>query len=88
MRLRISEVEISTQFDSVLQILLQHVVKMFLELLFTIFWRFLWFPSNFGMICKFDSGNTLDLGFLIEVAISDKLTSEMSISCKNHENNH
>ena len=61
---------------------------MFLELLFTIFWRFLWFPSIFGMICKFDSSNSLDLGLFIEVATSDKLTSEMSISYKNHENNH
>ena len=39
------------------------------------------------MICKFDSSNSLDLGLFIEVATSDKLTSEMSISYKNNENN-
>ena len=96
MRLRISEVKISTQFHPVLQILLQYVVKSVSRTsvyntlkIFYDFQAFLeWFVSLIVVI-------PYDLKLFSEVATTGNLTLKMSISykimkkiikneCKNH----
>ena len=89
MRLRFSEVEISSKFHPVLQILLPNVIKSdsrtYIHNIMNIFCNFQaflqWFVSLRVAI-------PYDLELLSEVAISEKLTSKTSISYKNHEKNH